>query len=92
MAQIFKTANGDPMDVYIYSRKEHPPAHCHIFYEGEEVIVFLSPVAVRKASLNLNDWELQKVLDFVQAHQEMLIKAWSEITGLALDENGKEDA
>jgi len=73
--------------VYIYSRHEHPPAHCHVFYEGEEAIIFLSPVAVRKASPNLNDWELEFVVKFIEQHQEMLLQQWSQVTGLPIDED-----
>ncbi|MDX1991824.1 MAG: DUF4160 domain-containing protein [bacterium] len=85
MAKIFRVEQGDAMDVYIYSRKEHPPAHCHVFYENEEAIIFLNPVAVRKVSPNLNDWEVENIITFIQEHQEFLIGEWIKVTGLPLE-------
>jgi hypothetical protein len=85
MAKIFSATAGDEMDVYIYSRKEHPPAHCHVFYEGEEAIMFLDPVEIRAVSPYLNDWEIQKILDFIKQHQAHLISEWGRVTGLPLE-------
>jgi len=85
VAKVFSTDKGDEMDVYIYSRKEHPPAHCYVFYEIEEAIIFLSPVAIRKVSPNLNDWEVKEILNFIVEHQELLLAEWSRITGLPLE-------
>lgn len=84
MAKIFSVAQGDDMDVYIYSRKEHPPAHCHVFYEGEEAVILLNPVSVRVVSPYLNDWEIDNILEFIRQRQDFLMKEWGRITGLAL--------
>ncbi len=85
MAKIYSVADGAEMDVYIYSRKEHPPAHCHVFYEGEEAIVFLNPVKIRAVSPYLNDWEVEKILNFIEQNQDSLMAEWLRITGLSLE-------
>lgn len=69
------------MTVWIYS-KEHLPAHCHVFYEGEEAIVNLITLTFRRHPPYLNDWELEKILGFVREHRDLLLSEWQRITRL----------
>lgn len=65
-------------DVYIYTRDEHPPAHCHVWLGDQEAVVELDPVRIRGSS-GLHSRDLKKIEALIEEHQEQLLAAWDAI-------------
>lgn len=67
-------------DVYIYTRDEHPPAHCHVWLGDQEAVVELDPVRIR-GSVGLHSRDLKKILALIAEHQAQLLEVWDSIFG-----------
>jgi hypothetical protein len=65
-------------DVYIYTRDEHPPAHCHVWQGDQEAVVELDPVRIR-GSDGLHSRDLRKIVALIEEHREELLAVWDSI-------------
>jgi len=63
------------ISIYVYWR-EHPPAHFHARYAGEEVIVGIEELAVIDGKLSPR--ALGLVIEWATLHQEELRRVWAQ--------------
>lgn len=82
MPQLFSSIGGVAARVFIH-KEEHAPAHCHIRYAGEDMVVYLITLEFHRQP-NIDDDMREKILSFVEENQDFLIAAWQRITGLPL--------
>jgi hypothetical protein len=88
LGYIFSTKRGDPFDVIIYTKREHPPAHVHVWDVGVgDVVVNLVPdVHFRHDPKYMDDEDKLKMLTFIEKHQDLLKQEWRRLTGLPFEE------
>ena len=57
---------------------DHSPEHCHIHKVGAELIVMLSPVAIRQNN-GMSKANARLAVTLVEDHQAFLLEAWKTI-------------
>lgn len=66
-------------DVVIFTN-DHRPAHVHVFKAGTEAVLTIVPVTVRE-NYRMSKRNLRKAVEIVEANQDQLVQAWTEIHG-----------
>ena len=62
--------------IYMYWR-EHPPAHFHARYSGDEVLIAIDDLSVLEGSVSPR--ALGLIIEWATQHQVELQKAWKEV-------------
>jgi hypothetical protein len=68
----------DGFSIMIYVR-DHDPMHVHVFKSGNEVVILIGDITVRKShGMKLKD--VHKAQDLVATHQEFLLNEWKRLS------------